>query len=212
MLEPRLSEIVTRPFFGIGGRAFVIQTEAGNVIWDCLGYFDDRTRATVRDLGGVAAIACSHPHFYGSMVEWSDAFGGAPIYICEDDARWIRRTTSAIRFWTGRRDILPGITLIQCGGHFDGSGVLHWQDGADGLGALLVTDTISVAQDGRTVGFMRSNPNWIPLGRRGAERIAGSVRDLAFTRMYGGFPGMVIREGADAAVQRSLQRHLTWIH
>src|SRR5207248_7207157 len=30
-------------------------------------------------LGGLRAIAISHPHFYTTMVEWSREFGGIPI-------------------------------------------------------------------------------------------------------------------------------------
>ena len=30
----------------------------------------------MNELGGIAAIAISHPHYYTSMVEWSRAFGG----------------------------------------------------------------------------------------------------------------------------------------
>ena len=29
-------------------------------------------------MGGLKAIAISHPHYYSSMVEWSRAFGGVP--------------------------------------------------------------------------------------------------------------------------------------
>ena len=31
--------------------------------------------------------------------------------------------------------MLPGVTLIQCGGHFPGSAVVHWAGGAAGAGA-----------------------------------------------------------------------------
>jgi hypothetical protein len=51
------------------------------VLWDCISYLDDATVDLIQTLGGIQAIAISHPHFYDSMVEWSRAFD-APIYIC----------------------------------------------------------------------------------------------------------------------------------
>lgn len=104
------------------------------------------------------------------MVEWSRAFGGVPIHLPRADARWVMRPDPAIRFWEGRLDLLPGITLVQCGGHFEGSSVLHWSQGAEGRGVLLVGDTIQVVSDRRFVSFMRSYPNLIPLPLRSCGR------------------------------------------
>ena len=74
--EDGLYSINTEPKFGIGQRAFLIQTDGGNVLWDCVGLVDDATIGKVNELGGIAEIAISHPHYYTSMVEWSRAFGG----------------------------------------------------------------------------------------------------------------------------------------
>ena len=41
--EDRLYSINTEPKFGIGQRAFLIQTDGGNVLWDCVGLLDDAT-------------------------------------------------------------------------------------------------------------------------------------------------------------------------
>ncbi len=75
--EAGLYSINTEPKFGIGQRAFLIQTKKGNVLWDCVGLVDDATIQRVNELGGIAEIAISHPHYYTAMVEWSRAFGGA---------------------------------------------------------------------------------------------------------------------------------------
>ena len=72
--EPGLYSINTEPKFGIGQRAFLIQTTKGNVLWDCVALVDDATIARVKELGGIAEIAVSHPHYYTAMVEWSRAF------------------------------------------------------------------------------------------------------------------------------------------
>ena len=46
-------------------------------MWECLALVDDATVDLLKGLGGVAAIAISHPHYYTTMVEWSRAFGNA---------------------------------------------------------------------------------------------------------------------------------------
>src|SRR5947208_9962318 len=83
--------IGTRPSFGIGQRALLVPTPDGNVLWDCVSLIDEDTLRKVRELGGLVAIAFSHPHFYGSMVEWSQAFGGAPLYVPVSDRQWVMR-------------------------------------------------------------------------------------------------------------------------
>jgi glyoxylase-like metal-dependent hydrolase (beta-lactamase superfamily II) len=71
------------------------------------------------------------------MVEWSRAFGDAPIHLHADHKPWIQRPDPAIKFWEGERiELKEGVSLHRCGGHFEGSTVLLWPDGADGKGAL----------------------------------------------------------------------------
>ena len=76
-----LTTIETTPAFGIAQRAILARTPAGNVLWDCLALIDDATVDLLKGLGGVAAIAISHPHYYTTMVEWSRALGGVPIHL-----------------------------------------------------------------------------------------------------------------------------------
>lgn len=209
--EPGLTGIATKPRFAIGQRSLLIQTTGGNVLWDCLSYLDDRTVAEVEALGGVHAIAASHPHFYGSLVEWSLAFHRAPIYVPESDAQWAVRRDANIQHWRGSREILPGLTLIQCGGHFEGSAVLHWSEGAGGRGVLMTGDTIAVAQDRRYVTFMRSYPNYIPLPGSSVETIVEAISGYPFDRLYGGWWTSVIGERAHEAVRRSAERYLRWV-
>jgi len=157
-LESGLSGIGVEPSLGIGQRALLVRTPRGNFLWDCVGFIDEAAVKAVRARGGIAGIAMSHPHFYGAMVEWSRAFGNAPIYVPSADAEWVQYDDPAIVHWERAREVLPGVTLVQCGGHFEGSAVLHWAAGAEGRGALLVGDTITVVPDVRFVSFMRSYP------------------------------------------------------
>jgi hypothetical protein len=84
-IEPGLTGIATEPQFAIGQQAHLIETPAGNVLWNCNSLLDDDTVSAVAERGGLAVIAVSHPHFYTSVAEWSRAFGGVPIYLHADD-------------------------------------------------------------------------------------------------------------------------------
>lgn len=208
-VAPRLTGAATEPPFAIGQQAYLIQTDAGNVLWDCISLIDDATVTAVRALGGIAAIAISHPHFFASMVEWSRAFDGAPIHLHAELRPWVMRPDPAIVFWDGKaRELLPGITAIRCDGHFPGASVLHWADGADGRGALFTGDTIFVASDHRWVSFMYSYPNVIPLDARAVRGVAAAVAPYRFDRLYGGWDGRIVTEDAHAAVQRSADRYV----
>ena len=77
---------------GLTDDAFLVH--AGSVLWDCLSFIDDDTVAAVEALGGVSAIAISHPHFYATCVEWSRAFGGVPVFLHADDRDPQRRAIS----------------------------------------------------------------------------------------------------------------------
>jgi glyoxylase-like metal-dependent hydrolase (beta-lactamase superfamily II) len=201
--------IGTEPGFAIGQRALHLRTPAGAVLWDCISLVDDATVAAVQTLGEVRAIAISHPHFYSSMVEWSRALGGVPVYLNARDRQWVLRSDPALRFWEGPAlELAPGATLVHCGGHFAGSTVLHWADGAGGDGALLVGDTLMVGQDRRTVSFMYSYPNLIPLGAAAVRRIADAVEPYPFEQIYGGWFGKNILEGGKQAVRYSVRRYL----
>ncbi len=210
--EPGLTSIQTKPKFGIGQRALLIESPGGNVLWDCVSLIDEATIEAVQKRGGLAAIAISHPHFYTAMVSWSRAFGGVPIYLHADDRRWVMRPDPAILFWEGeKRPLHDGLTLVRCGGHFPGGTVLHWPAGAGGRGTLLSGDILQVVQDRRYVSFMYSYPNLIPLPADAVRRVSGAVAPLAFDRVYGMLPGLQIGSDARAAVARSAERYLTAI-
>jgi len=97
--EAGIIGIGTTPKFAIGQRALLVQTAQGNLLWDCISLIDDPTAEAVKALGGIFAIAISHPHYYSSMVEWSERFGNVPIYLHADDRRWVVRPSRNIVFW-----------------------------------------------------------------------------------------------------------------
>jgi glyoxylase-like metal-dependent hydrolase (beta-lactamase superfamily II) len=211
-IEPALIGIGAEPKVAIGQRAILVQTSSGNFLWDCLGFIDDEAINQVRARGGLHGIAMSHPHFYGVCVEWSQAFDRAPIYIPEADRAWVMRPDSAIRYWS--ESVLPvaDLRLIQCGGHFEGSAVLHWPGGANGRGALLTGDSITVVSDRRYVTFMRSYPNQIPMSAEMVRRIVASVKPYRFDRIYGGWWDSVVDHDAMQRIERSADRYIGWIN
>jgi glyoxylase-like metal-dependent hydrolase (beta-lactamase superfamily II) len=207
--EPGVIGICTEPGFAIGQRAILIRTPAGNVLWDCISLIDAATVTLIDALGGLTAIAISHPHFYTTMGEWSRAFCGVPIYLHADDREWILNPNDAIVPWAGEtRELLPGLTLIRCGGHFTGSCVLHWANGAEGKGIVCSGDTLTVTTDRKFLTFMRSYPNLIPLPVVAIRRIAAAMELFAFDRIYGHYFDRVIAADAKAVLEKSVRRYI----
>ena len=207
-LEPGLTGLRCLPQLGIGPVGYLVQTPAGNVLWDCPSFVDEKVVSEISARGGLAAISASHPHFYGAMVDWSEAFSDAPILLPEADREWVQRPDPRIRFWDRSMELVRGLTAFRCGGHFEGSSVLHWPAGAEDRGVLLTGDTIMVASDRRWVSFMRSYPNLIPVPVAAVDAIVATVAPLRFDRIYGN-PGWEkqIPEGAGDVVRRSAARY-----
>ncbi len=211
-IESGITGIGTEPAFAIGQRAMLIETPAGNILWDCISFIDQETIEGVKARGGISAIAISHPHYYSSMVEWSRAFGGIPVFLHADDAQWVMRNDPSLTFWEGeRRELLPGVTLIRVGGHFPGSCVLHWQGGASGKGTLHTGDSVYVVADKRYVSFMYSYPNLVPLPVSAIRRIVGALDGTEFDRIYGAWWDAVVPSDGRGALERSADRYIAAI-
>lgn len=207
-VEPDLTGIGTHPTFAIGQRALLVQTSSGNLLWDCISLLDEPTIAAVKALGGIDAIAISHPHYYSAMVEWSHAFD-APIYLHAADKQWVMRPDPAIEFWQGEsKSLWAGMTLIRGGGHFAGGTMLHWAAGVNGSGALLTGDIIQVVSDRRYVSFMYSYPNLIPLSANKVQQVVATVQPYQFERIYGAWWGRIVHKDAKMAVSRSAARYI----
>ncbi len=168
---------------------------------------DGATEEIVHGLGGLHAIAISHPHYYTRMGDWARAFG-APIHLHAADRDWIMRPDAAIRLFEGDAvEVAPGATVIRLGGHFPGGAVLHWAGGAEGRGALLSGDTVQVAADANRVSFMWSYPNMLPLSAATVRRVAARLEPWPFERVYGAFQGKDVLADAKGVVARSAARY-----
>ena len=207
-----LPGIGVEPAFAIGQRALLLPEPDGCVMWDCVPLATPDAVDYVRSKGGLKAIAVSHPHYYGAVADWSDAFGGVPIHLHDDDRAWITRPHRAIVPWSGESQRLSdGMMLLRTGGHFAGATVLHWRAAAQGRGALFTGDIATVTMDRRFVSFMYSYPNYIPLNAEAVRRIERVVAPLAFDRIYGAWWDRNIESDAKAAFDASVRRYLAAI-
>lgn len=202
-MDEALFGIGIAPAFAIPQRALHLP-EAG-LLWETTALVTDAAVAALRERGGVSRIAISHPHFYAAMVRWSEALGGVPVYLHENDRAWVSRPSPHLHFWRGDTlDLGQGATLLRCPGHFPGSTVLHWQGGSRAL--LLAGDALHVAQDRRHVSFMYSVPNHVPARPALVRETQARLRGVAFDDVYGFTWGLNIIGGGRAAVDASFER------
>lgn len=203
-----LAGIEAKPHFAIGQRALIVPDRAGAILWDCITLMDDAGIAAAR-AAAVKAIAISHCHYYTTMIAWSEALGDVPIYLHENNRKWVMRDDRRIQYWSGETlAITPSCTLYRVPGHFSGGTLMRWADGADGKGALLAGDILQVTMDRRFVSFMYSYPNMIPVNAATVRRIGEILEPLAFDRIYGAFWGRVIARDAKAAARASVARYI----
>jgi len=195
--------------FAIPQRAVHLQTDAGNLLWECVSLVTREAIAALDARGGVDRIVISHPHFYASMVEWSEALGGVEILLHANDQQWVMRGSDRIRYWEG--DVLPlsdEVTLFNVGGHFAGSTALHWKAGPRSGGALFPGDALQVVQDRRHATFMFSYPNFIPMKPADVLRMRALLAPYDFADVFGYRRGLNILGNARAAIDASFDRYL----
>ncbi len=207
---PGVVGVGAQPPTAIGQRALLVRAPSGNILWDMITYIDDDLVAALTDLGGVSAIAISHPHFYGSMIDFAHAFD-APVYIHKKDRQWVARPDASVVFWDGdTREIGEGLTLINAGVHFDGGQVLHWAADPEGKGALFSGDIFTVVPDRGWVSFMYSYPNLIPERPRTIRRALSLMEPFRFDRIYGAWWRRNVAADGVAAISRSAERYLSF--
>jgi glyoxylase-like metal-dependent hydrolase (beta-lactamase superfamily II) len=197
------------PEFAIGQRLLLLESSAGNVLWDMIPLCTEAAVAEVERRGGATAIAISHPHYYSGMLEWSRALGGIPILLHANDREWVTRPHPLVEHWEGETyELAGGLTLLRLGGHFPGGTVLHWPGGADARGTLLSGDIVQVLPHRRSVSFMWSYPNLLPLPVSEIRRIVAMLEEWDFDRIWGAWWSRVIRAGAKDVVRASAERYV----
>jgi glyoxylase-like metal-dependent hydrolase (beta-lactamase superfamily II) len=199
--------IGTEPAFAIGQRALLVPWRGSNLMWDCITLLDDETADEVEALGGIAAIAISHPHYYSALAEWAQRFD-CPVHLHADDAEWLVRPDDHVVHWRGETlELGDGLTLVRCGGHFAGGQALH----VAARRALLAGDIVQVIPDRRWVSFMYSYPNLIPLGEAAVRRIGDALEPFPFDSIHGAWWGRVVERDGSEVVRRSVERYVAAI-
>jgi glyoxylase-like metal-dependent hydrolase (beta-lactamase superfamily II) len=224
--DDRFYSIWTEPKVGIGQRCILIKTPLGNVLWDCITYLDPETITKINEMGGLAAIVISHPHYYTTHLEWADTFD-CPVYLSWEDKEWLNRLDrlgKARTFIEGKEEEIEvrgektGVKALKLGGHFPGSLVCL------AFGRLLIADTLVTTPSGlgdwtkgpdgekgekppgmTSFAFMWSIPNMIPLSAEEIQCMWEVLKGHEFVSTHGAFVGTEIRDGhggSDASVKR----------
>lgn len=207
-LREDIYELKVVPSFAIGQKAHLILGENGNVLWDCLPFVDEASLAFIEELGGLDAIAISHPHYYGLMAEWAEYFD-CPIFLHQLDSKWVMDENSKVKYFSEERlQVMPGIQVIHTGGHFPGSTVLHYKR-KDKTPALFGGDSLYLSLSKKHLSAMYSYPNNIPLSGKELFDCFNKIDELKFDAFFGAFSWQNLFEGAEKVFRNSLQRYKT---
>lgn len=206
-INDRLFEIVVEPKFAIGQRAFLVLSESGNVLWDCVPLLDEEITRFISSKGGLNAIAFSHPHYYSNMNDWAKAFD-CPIYIHEADRRYIVDKSEQIKLWEGEEiPLWDDLKLVNIGGHFEGSSVLLISELSKN-GTILTGDTIYLSPSKKHFAIMYSYPNRMPLPVSEIKRIKQRFDTLDFDSVYGFYSYQNLIGTAKELLEASIKRYL----
>lgn len=205
-INNNLYGLKVEPGFAIANRAILLTSPNGNILWDCIPLLDEATIGFIRSIGGLKAIAFSHPHYYSNMNNWAAEFE-CPIYIHEADSEWIVYPTDAIKLWKGNGpELWDGIRIIHTGGHFPGSCMLHVPS-LSPKGTVLCGDSVNISPSKRHTAVMYSYPNHILLSKTEFDAFDKKTQNLVFDCMYGAFEHQNLPDNAIEVFKTSMQRY-----
>ena len=201
-----LFEIVIEPTFAIGQRAFLVISEGGNILLDCVPLLDQETIDFIHSKGGLKAICFSHPHYYSNMNDWAETFD-CPIYIHKKDEQFIVDKGIKVFLWEGEVvKILDDIVMYNIGGHFAGSSVLIVPKLSKG-GTMLCGDTMYLSPNKKHFAIMYSYPNRIPLPKSEIKRIKDRLNIICFDTVFGFYSYQNLTCNAKEILQSSFKRY-----
>ena len=205
-LNENLYELKMAPSFAIGQRALLVTTAKGNILWDCIALINEPTIEFIKSKGGLKAIAFSHPHYYTTMNEWAEIFN-CPIYIHQKDEQWIFNKGEHISLCGEvEKELWDGIRLINIGGHFPGSSILHVPF-LSNEGTILCGDTFYISPNKKHAAVMYSYPNRIPLPIADVQRIKMQMASISFDTLYGFYDYQNICGNAKQVIGHSLNKY-----
>jgi hypothetical protein len=205
-LNDNLYELKMAPSFAIGQRALLVITPNGNILWDCIALINEPTIEFIKSKGGLKAIAFSHPHYYTTMNEWAEIFN-CPIYIHQKDEQWIFNKGDNVSLWSEtEKELWDGMRLINIGGHFPGSSILHVPF-LSNEGTILCSDTFYISPSKKHAAVMYSYPNRIPLPIQEVQRIKKQMLNIQFDTMHGFYDYQNIYFNAKQIIEHSLDKY-----
>ena len=122
-LEPGAWRFWNEPVSGIGSMSYLLQTPAGNMMFEGCAAFSDAALNVIAGLGGVQVLSASHPHSYGALWQIQDRFD-PELALHPGDLAWSAAVCVTWPF-DDRLEPLPGLELHLTAGHFDGHTVLY---------------------------------------------------------------------------------------
>lgn len=205
-LNDNLYELKMAPSFAIGQRALLVITPTGNILWDCIALINEPTIEFIKSKGSLKAIAFSHPHYYTTMNEWAEIFN-SPIYIHQKDEQWIFNKGEHVSLWSEvKKELWDGIMIINIGGHFPGSSILHVPF-LSNEGTILCGDTFYISPSKKHAAVMYSYPNRIPLPLREVQRVKKQMLDIQFDTIHGFYDYQNIYFNAKQIIEQSLDKY-----
>lgn len=206
-IKDNLYELKMTPSFAIGQRALLVLAPGGNILWDCISLLNEPTIELIKSKGGLKAIAFSHPHYYTTMNAWAEVFD-CPIYIHESDENWIFNRGNHVELWKGtEKELWDNMKLINIGGHFPGSSILHIPF-LSPAGTVLCGDTFYISPSKKHMAVMYSYPNRIPLPVKEVKRIRQQMMELEFDTLHGFYDYQNIYSNAKEILETSMARYL----
>lgn len=202
-INDKVYELRILPSFAISQRAFLILSEKGNILWDCVPLLDESTVAFINSTGGLKAIAISHPHYYSNVKTWAATFN-CPVYIHEKDKEWAPKS-EAINLWSGEeKELWDGIKIINTGGHFAGACILHVPFLSE-KGTVFCGDSLQVSRSKKFISIMYSYPNQIPLPVSEIKRISLLLKKYHFDKLYGAFSFQNLTSDVESILEKSMR-------
>lgn len=202
-----LYELKMVPSFAIGQRALLVLVPGGNILWDCISLLNEPTIELIKSKGGLKAIAFSHPHYYTTMNRWAEIFD-CPIYIHQNDEQWIFNKGNHVSLWPGlKKELWDGIRIINIGGHFPGSSIIHIPF-LSPKGVVLCGDSFYISPSKKHMAVMYSYPNRIPLPLHEIQRIKEQMLLLEFDTMHGFYDFQNIYSDAKLVLENSLAKYV----
>ena len=113
-----------------------------------------------------------------------------------------------LSLWKGlEKSLWDGIRIINIGGHFPGSSILHVPS-LSKEGTVFCGDTLYISPSKKHMAVMYSYPNRIPLPVQEVKRIQKRFEEIPFDTLYGFYSYQNVSRNVKAIFRASMERYL----